>query len=197
MVAVHPTLQAASVKDLIALAKAKPGGYNYSSGVTGSTPHLAAELFKHMAGINVVRLPYKSSGAAVVGLLGGEAQMAVADVGLVMPHAKAGKLKALAVTSAEPTSLAPGMVTVAASGLPGYEVTSMTGLFAPAKTPAAIVNRVNQEAVRAINRSEVKERFFNAGTETVGSTPQQFAAAVKSDIEKFGRVIRETGIKAE
>jgi tripartite-type tricarboxylate transporter receptor subunit TctC len=135
LVAVHPSLPVKSIKDLIALAKARPGELNYSFASPGSSSHLGAQLFTSLAGINIVGIPYKGNGPAATALIGGEVQLLITDVGLLMPHARSGKLRALAVTSATPTTLAPGMPTVAASGLPGYEATTMTGLLAPAKTP--------------------------------------------------------------
>ena len=147
--------------------------------VTGGTDHLAGELFKSMAGINIVRVPYKGTAAAVTALVGGEVQMMIIDAGLVMPHVKSGRLRALAVTSAEPSALVPGLPTVAASGLPGYEAVGLTGIWAPAKTPAAIINRLNQEIVRVLSQPDVKEKFLNAGAEPVGNTPEQFSAYIK------------------
>jgi tripartite-type tricarboxylate transporter receptor subunit TctC len=186
-----------SIKELVALAKAKPGELDYASSAIGGTPHLAVELFKHMAGVNIVRIPYKGSAPALIGLMAGEAHMTITDIGLAAPHAKSGKLRALAVTSAQPSTLAPGLPTVTASGVPGYEAIGMTGMFAPARTPAAIINRLNQEILRMLNQPEVKERFLNSGVEPVGSSPEQFAAAVKSDIDKLGKLIRDAGIKSE
>ena len=197
IVAVHPSVPAKSVKELIALVKARPGELNFGTSVTGGSNHLAAELFKSMAGVNIVRLPYKSSAPVITGLISGEVQLAIIDVGLVMPHVKTGRLRALAVTSAEPSALAPGLPTAAATGLPGYESVSITGVLAPSKTPAAIINRLNQEMVRVLNMPDVKERFLNAGIETATSTPEQFAAAMKSDIAKWSKVIRDAGIKVD
>src|ERR1019366_3968659 len=133
-----------SVKELIALAKAKPGTLNYGAGGSGSTPHLAAELFKAMAGVDIMRINYKGQGAALNDLLGGQVQVMFAVAASVVPHVKSGKLKALAVTSAQPSALAPGLPTVAASGLPGFEAVSPFGVFAPAKTPTIIIHRLNQ-----------------------------------------------------
>jgi tripartite-type tricarboxylate transporter receptor subunit TctC len=150
-----------------------------------------------MAGVNIVRIPYKGSAAALAGLISGEAHMTISDVGLAAPHTKAGRLRALAVTSALPSALAPGLPTIAASGVPGYEAIGMTGMFAPAKTPAPIIIRLNQEILRILNQPEVKERFLNAGVEPVGGSPEQFAAAVKADIDKLGKMIKDAGIKSE
>ena len=192
---VHPSV-ANSVKELIALAKAKPGQLNYGSGATGASSHLAAELFKSMAGVNIVRIPYKGSGPAVNAVIGNEVQMMFPNGALVVGHAKTGRLKALAVTSAEPSSVLPDLPTVAASGLPGYESELHTGIFAPAKTPAAIVKRLNQEAVRYLRTPEAKDGFMKSGgSEVVASTPEQFGAKIKSEMVRLGKVIKEAGIR--
>ena len=130
-------------------------------------------------------------------LLSGEVHLSFATATSVGPHLKAGRLKPLAVTTAEPTPLLPGLMTVAAAGLPGYEAASTDGVFAPSKTPAAIIERLNQEIVRAINRPDVKEKFLNTGVEMIGSGPEQFAAAIKSEVSRMGKVIRDAGIRAD
>ena len=196
VVAVHPSLPAKSIKELITLAKARPGELNYASTVAGGPAHLAAELFKSMAGVNIVNVAYKGNAAGNTALISGEVQLQITDSGEIMPHVKSGRMRALAVTSAQPSALVPGLPTVAASGLPGYEMNSMTGIYAPGKTPAAIINRLNQEIVRALNRADVKERFLNVGVEVVASSPEQFAATIKSEIAKWGKVMRDAGIKA-
>ena len=193
VVAVHPSLPVKSIKELIALAKARPGELNYSTGTTGSSPHLAGELMKSMAGVKIVGIPY--TGSQIIPVVSGEVQFTIIDSGLVAPQAKVGKLRALAVSSATPSTLAPGLPTVSDSGLPGYEVTGFTGLFAPAKTSAAVVRRLNEEIVRFLNRTDVKEQFLNRGAEVVASSSEQFTAAVKTDVAKWSKVIKETGIK--
>src|SRR5688572_22475731 len=157
LVVVHPAVPAKSIKELIALAQAKPGALNYGSGATGAASHLAAELFKHMAGVNIVRVPYKGQGAAVLGLLGGEVQVGFASSGSVAGHIRSGKLRALAVTSVKPSAVAPGLPTVAESGLPGYESTGLAGMFAPVGTRAPLIALLNRETVRVLNRAEVKD----------------------------------------
>ena len=194
---VHPSVPANSVKELIALAKAKPGQLNYGSGGAGSSTHLAAELFKSMAGIDIVRIPYKGAGPAMTALIAGEVQMVLGSAGSVTPLMKSGKLKALAVTSAQPSALFPGLPTMAATGVPGYESVAIHGIFAPVKTPASIIRILNEEVVRVVNTADVKEKFFKAGLETVGSSPEQFAAAIKSDLARMSKVIKEAGIKAD
>ena len=185
---VHPSLPVKSVKDLAALASAKPGELNYATGGAGSTPHLAAELFKSMAGVNIVRINYKGGGPAVTALLSGEVPLMFATAGSVAPHVKSGRLRALAVTSAEPSAVFPDLPTVAASGLPGYESVTIYGVFAPIETPATIINRLNQEIVRAVKRPDVREKFLNSGVETIGSSPQRLATAIKSEMALLSKV---------
>ena len=191
---VHPSLPVRSVKELIALAKARPGQLNYSVGGLGGMSHLSVELFKTMAGVNMVLVNYKSGSQEIADLIGGQVQLAFNPGGSAAPHVKSGKLRALAVTTAEPSALFPGLPTIAASGLPGYEATSTYGVFAPARTPEAIIKRVNQEVVRFVHTPEAKERFLNGGTEPAGSSPEAFAALIKSDMIKWGKVMRDAGI---
>ena len=197
IVAVHPSVPVKSIKELIALAKARPGELNYSSAAIGSSQRLGAELFKSMAGVNIVGVSYKSSAAVITALISGEVQLTINDAGLLAPHVKSGKLRALAATSAEPSPLAPGLPTVAASGVPGYELVSTTGILAPAKTPGAVITRLNQEIVRVLNRADVKERFLSIGQQVVGGTPEQFAAIIKGDTTKWSKVIKDAGIKVD
>lgn len=194
---VHPSLPARSVAELIALVRSRPGELNYSSGAAGGVNHLSPELFKAMAGVNITRIAYKGAVAALNDLIAGQVQLMFPAVASGMPHVKSGRLMALAVTSAQPTALAPGLPTVAASGLPGYESTLILGVLAPAKTPVTVVSRLNQEIVQVLYREEVKERFFNAGIEVVASTPEQLAASVKSGMAKWGKLIRDAGIRGD
>jgi tripartite-type tricarboxylate transporter receptor subunit TctC len=194
---VHPTVAAKSIAELIALAKARPGQINYSSGPPGASNHLAAELFKSMAGINLMRIPYKGSGQALNALFGGEVQLTFATAALIAPHLKTARVRALAVTSARPFAAFPELPTIAASGLPGYEAVQMFGLFAPAKMPAALIARLNREVVRILATPEVKHKFALAGAETVGSSPSEFAAKIKSEVGSMGKVIRQAGIRDE
>ena len=194
---VHPSFQANSVKDLIALAKAKPGGLNYASGVSGSSGHLAMEFFKVRAGVNIVRIAYKGTSPALNAVIAGEAPVQFANGSAAVPHVKSGRLRALAVASAEPSDLLPGLPTAAASGLPGFLMEQRQGIWAPAETPATVIQQLNQEIVRVLNRTEVKERFRNSGTEVVGSSPQEFAAAIKFDMDGLGKVIKSLGISGE
>ena len=191
---IHPSIPAKSVSELIALAKAKPGTMNFSTGATGSSNQLAAELFKSMAGINILRVPYKGTSPAVNAVVGGQVQLMFPDVGVALPIVKSGRLTALAVTSAAPSPLAPGIPTIAASGLPGYESEALFGMFAPAKTPVAIINRLNEEAAKVLSRPAVKEKFFSVGVEPVAGTPVEFANKLKVEMSKWGKVIKDAGI---
>ena len=193
---VHPSLPVNSVKELIALAKAKPGALNYASGGTGGTGHLTGELFKSMAGVNIVHVPYKSAATAISDVLSGQVQMTFDSASTVIPLAKAGKLRALAVTSAEPTELVAGLPAVAAF-LPGFESVITSGMLAPAKTPAVTIKRLNQEIDRTIRTPDVKEKFFGRGMDVVYSSPEQFAATIRTDLVTMGKVIKDAGIKAE
>ena len=184
-----------SVKDLIATAKAKPDSLNCTAGGVGGSNHLAAELFKSMAGVKFLVINYKSAGLALTALIGNQAQLMFSTASAAAPHVKAGRLRALGVTTAQPSLLAPGMPTVAASGLPGYEAVSVYGFFAPAKTPAAIVNRLNQETVRYLNKSDVKEKLVGQGIEVIAGTPQQLTGIMKAEITRLGKVIKETGMR--
>jgi tripartite-type tricarboxylate transporter receptor subunit TctC len=195
---VHPSLPVRSVRELMALAKARPGELNYSAGTIAATPHLAMELFKYMTGLNIVRINYKGTAPAVNALIAGEVQVMFTGAGSVMTsHVKSGRLRALAVTNAEPSPLTPGLPTVAESGLPGYEFTSVVGIFAPAKTPPAIVNLLSQEIVKILRKPEVNEMLFESGIAALGSTPEDFAARVKADIDRWRKVIKDTGIRVE
>ena len=194
---VHPSLPVKSVKELIALAKAKPGALNYSVGASGTAQHFAGELFKSMAGVKIVTINYKGGGPATNALIAGEVQVAFVSAASAAPFVKSGRLRALAVTSAQPTMLAPGLPTVAASGLPGYESVTLAGIFAPAKTPTAIINRLNQEFVRVLNGADFKEKLLNSGVEAAGNSPEQFAATIKADMTTVGKLIKDAGIRAE
>ncbi|HYM98250.1 MAG TPA: tripartite tricarboxylate transporter substrate-binding protein, partial [Aestuariivirgaceae bacterium] len=185
ILAVHPSVPVKSVKELIALAKSRPGELNYASTGIGGPQQLGTELFKSMAGVNIVHVPYKGTAPSVAAVMGGEAQLTINDIGIIMPQDKAGKLRALAVTSANQTVLAPGLVTVSESGLPGYELTGLTALFAPGRPPAAIISRLHQEAVRHLNRADVKELYLKTGLEVVGNTTEEFAAFIKTDLAKW------------
>ncbi len=194
---VNPTLPVNSVKELIALAKARPGQLNYASSGIGSSTHLAGELFKSLAGIDIVRINYKGVGPALTDLIAGQVHLIFGSAASVAPHVKAGKLKALAVTTAQPSPLAPGLPAMAAAGVPDYESGVNVGMFAPAHTPPALIRRLNQEMLRVLHTAEVQEKFMNAGVEAAGTTPEQFAAMVKTEMARLGKVIRNAGIRVE
>jgi tripartite-type tricarboxylate transporter receptor subunit TctC len=193
---VHPSLPVNSVKELIALAKSKPGTLNYAGGTAGTAPQLAASLFNSMAGVDIKRITYKGTGQALADLVGGRVHLMFAS-SAGGPLIKAGKVKAIAVTSATPSSLYPGLPTVASAGLTGYEVDSWHALFAPAGTPAPIINRIHQETVRAINQPDVKSKLHAAGLEIVGNTPQALAAQLKTEHGLWSKIIKESDIKDE
>jgi tripartite-type tricarboxylate transporter receptor subunit TctC len=155
------------------------------------------ELFKAMAGVDIVQISYKGNAAALNDLIAGQVQVMFATAATVAPHVKSGRLRALALTSAQPYPLAPVLPTVAASGLPGYESESLYGMFAPAKTPASIVKRLNQEIVAVLGAADVKDKFLNSGVEVVISSPEQLAEAVRADVRKMAKVIKDAGIRED
>ena len=185
---VHPSLPVKSVKELIALAKARPGALNYSAGGGGSTPHIAAELFNYMANVKIVRINYKGSGPSMLGLFVGEVQLMFAALGPIMPHVKSGKVRALAVTTPKRSPLAPDLPAVGET-LPGYASEAAIGFFAPKKTPASIIRFLNHEIQQALKATD-PQLVFNSGVEIVGSTPEDFARFIKSDMAKMGDVIK-------
>ena len=192
---VHPSLPVASVPELIEFARAQPGKLSYASGGAGATTHLAAELFKSMAKVDIVQVAYKGNGPALIDLAGGRVHVMFATASSVAPYLKPPRLRAIAVTSPEPSVLAPGLPTVASAGLPGYESGSIYGVFAPARTPAPILRQLNQAIVAVLNTPQVKERFLASGVETVGSTPERFTEVIRADVERMTKVIREAGIR--
>jgi tripartite-type tricarboxylate transporter receptor subunit TctC len=194
---VNPSLPVKNVAELIALAKAKPGTLSYASTGNGSSNHISMELFKSLAGVDIVHIPYKGSGPAVTDLLGGQVQLMFDNAPNVMPHVKAGKLRALGMSSAKRSSFAPDIPTVAEAGVPGYEVAVWFGVVAPAGTPREIVQKLNAEVLRILAMPDVRERFQSQGVEPVGSTPEQFGEHIKSQMAKWGKVVQDAGVKAE
>jgi len=190
---IHPSIPVRSVKELIALAKSRPGDINYASAATGTTSHISAEIFKNMAGVNIRRIPYKGGAQAITDLLAGEVPLMFAPIAPMAPHVKSGRLRALGITSAQSSQLVPGVPPIATAGLPGYESVSMYGLFAPAKTPAAVVARLHKEVVQVLGQAEVRERFLRSGVEAVGNTPDEFAAFIKADMLRVSAVLKESG----
>jgi tripartite-type tricarboxylate transporter receptor subunit TctC len=197
VIAVHPAVPAKSVQELIALAKAKPGQLNFASGGGGTANHLAAEVFKLAAGIDIVHIPYKGTGPALTSVLSGETQLIVSSLLPALPHVKSGKLRALAVTSTSRSPAVPDVPTAAESGLPKFETSSWHGILVPAKTPRAIITRLHAEVVKVLNLPDVRERLTSQGLNIVASTPQAFAAYIKSETIKYARVIKQVGIKPE
>ena len=193
---VYPSLPVKTVKDLIDMAKAKPGQLNYASSSVGSSVHLAAELFKSMAGVDIVHIPYKGSGPAFIALIGGQVQLMFGTAPSTAVHLKSGKLRALAISSPKPSALYPDLPTIAAT-VPGYETGGATAMFAPPKTPAAIVNRLNREVVTLLNQPDTKEKFLNVGSEVVASSPEQLGASVKADMARLGKVVKEAGLRLD
>lgn len=194
---VHPAVPAKSVKELIALARAKPGQVNYASAGSGSTQHLAMELLKAMAKVDLTHIPYKGASPAETDLLAGRVQVMFGTVPATVPHAKAGTLRAIAVSSARRTALMPDLPTVAEAGLPGFEVESWYGLMAPKGLSAAVTQKLNREVKAVLETPEVRDRLALSGAETVSSTPQEFAGFVKAEIAKWRRVVRSAGIRLE
>jgi tripartite-type tricarboxylate transporter receptor subunit TctC len=194
---VHPTLPVKTVKELIALAKMRPGELNYPSAGVGSSSHLAGELLAILTGIKIVHIPYKGGGPAMIDTISGEMQMMFATMPAAMPHVKAGRVRPVAVTTAKRSGTLPELPTIAETGIKGYEASTWYGVLAPAKTPRPIVERLHGEIVRMLAVPDMRERLAAQGFEPVGSTPEEFAAYIKSEIVKWGKVIRTAGIKAE
>ncbi|HSQ04424.1 MAG TPA: tripartite tricarboxylate transporter substrate-binding protein, partial [Burkholderiales bacterium] len=194
---VHPSLPVKNVKDLIALAKAKPGELAFGSGGNGSTAHLSGEMFRTMASIDIVHVPFKGAPGAVLAVISGQVAMAFPNIPPALPHVKTGKLKALAVTTARRSSAVPDLPTVAEAGLPGYEATAWFGVLAPAGTPREIVTKLHDEIVKSLRTPEMKARLAAEGTEAVGNTPEEFAAVIKRDIAKWAVVVKRSGAKAD
>ena len=193
---VHPSLPVKTVKELIALARSRPGQLNYSSGIAGSTPHLAGELFKSMTGVDIVRVTYKGGAPALIALLSGETQVMFANANAIGSLGE-GKVRLLAVTAARRSTLFPELPTIAASGVPGYDASAVNSIFAPTGTPAAIVNRINRDVAILMAKPELKERLLKAGLEGVASSPDELAAMVRADMAAMGKIIRAVGIRGD
>ena len=197
----HPSLPAKTVAELVALAKQKPGQVNYASAGVGTSPHMSMELFKSMAGVDLAHIPYKGTAPAVTDVLGGQVPVMMANVLTALPHLKSGKLRALAVTGARHAESLPDVPTMAeagaAAGLKGYEAIQWYGVLAPAGTARDIVVKLQAEIARALKLADVRERLAADGAEPVGSTPEQFAALIRAELEKWATVARNAGIKPE
>ena len=194
---VHPSVPAKSIKELIALAKAKPGALNYGSSGTGGLSHLSGALLASLAGIDITHIPYKGGAPALTDVIAGQIQMLFSTLLQSQAQLKAGRLRALAVTTAKRSPAAPELPTLQEAGVPGYEVAGWYGVMAPAQTPQTIVARLNREIVKILHTREVGERLSADGSEPVGSTPQQFGAHIKSEVAKWKKVVKEAGIRAE
>jgi len=190
---VHPSVPANSVQELIDLARARPGTLNYASSGNGSAFHLGMEMFKRMAGVDIVHVPFKGSALSVNAMLSGEVQIMLNGTPTGMPYARSGKLRALAVAGARRSALAPELPTIAESGLPGYQMSGWFGTVAPAGTPEPVIARLNAEYLRALNAAEMRERLEGFGFEVVGNTPGEFASRLRSESQRMERVIRESG----
>ena len=194
---VNPELPVKSVKELIEYARANPGKLNFASAGIGTPPHLAGELMNTAANIRMVHVPYSGGGPAMNDLMAGQVQLYFSGISAALPLIKSGKMRAIAVTSAKRTAIAPDMPTIAESGLPGFEVGNWYAIVAPAKTPAAIVGRLNAEIVKSLSGPEVKKRFLDLAADPIGSTPEELAAYQKSEIAKWAKAIKAAGIKPE
>ncbi len=197
LISAHPALAASSMRELITLAKAKPAEIRYASGGSGSPTHLAMELLKSMAGIDLVHVPYKGGGSVLTALLSGEVQLTPSGVLVLLPLARAGRIKLLATTGSKRLGVAPEVPTVAESGVPGYAVTGWWGVLAPAATPRPIVQRLNGAIVRALQSADLRERLAADGIEPAGGTPEAFAEHLRREITIWSKVVRDSGARAE
>ena len=197
VLALHPSLLPQSVKEFIAYARERPGKLNYGSAGSGSATHLATVLFNAMTGTSMVHVPYKGASPALNDLLAGQVNLMFGNMASTLPHVRGGKLRALAVTSAKRSAAAPELPTIAETGLPGYEATGWFALFAPAKTPTALINRLNTEIVNGLKQTEVRERMLVLGADTYAMTPAELDKYVRAEIVKWSKVIKESGAKAD
>jgi tripartite-type tricarboxylate transporter receptor subunit TctC len=197
ILAVHPSLPAASVKELVALARARPGQINYASAGSGTSTHLAAVLFEHLGRVKLVHVPFKGGGPAIVALLAGEVPVTFGTAASVSPHTKTGKLRGLAVTSGKRSVVLPDLPTIAESGLPGYEMLNWLGLFAPAGTPRGIVERLSTETGRIVRAPDIVTRFHAQGAEPSPLPTDAFASFVRNEVEKWAKVVAATGMTVE
>ena len=197
LLVVHPSFPPRSVKELIAFSKLRPGDVNFGSSGIGTSVHLSAELFQYMTGVKWVHVAYKGGGPGLVALLSGEVSLYFGNLPTVIRQVRAGKLRALAVSGLKRAPAAPDIPTVAESGVPGYETATWWGLSAPAKTPPAILARLHKEAIRAVNAPDVRQRLEGVGADIIGNTPEQYAAFIRNEIDKWAKVIKAAGIKGE
>lgn len=194
---VHPSLPVKNIKELIALAKARPGKLNYASSGLGSSNQMAGELFKLMAGVNIVHVPYKGNAPALTDTVGGQVEMMFSGVPLLLPHIESGRLRAIGIGSKKRFPALPEVPTIDESGLKGYEATTWFGLMAPAKTPKEIVAKLNTEVGKILATSEVRDRFLKEGVEPIGGTTEHFATFIRDEIDKYAKVIKAANLKSE
>ena len=197
MLVVHPSLPVKTVRDVIALAKAKPKQLTYASAGNGTSQHLSGELFSMMTKVELVHVPYKGSAPGLADLVGGQVLMFFDNITTSLPLAKSGKIRSIAVTTAKRSSVAPDVPTIAESGLPGFDVSSWQGVFVPAGTPRTIVTKLNTEIVRILGLPDVRERLTGLGADPVGNTPEQFSAYIKAEIAKWAAVVKQTGARVD
>ena len=197
LLVVHPSVPVRTVHDLLNLAKSKPGQLFDAGSDTGSSAHLGAELFKSMARVSIVRVPYKGVGAGITALVSGEVHLMMPAISAAMPHVKSGRLRALGVSTAQPTQLAPGIPTIAANGVPGFTTESANAYFAPAGTPMAIVLKFNEELNRVLKNPEVREKLLASGSEAAGGTPQVAAETIRQEMLKWGKLIKELRLQED
>jgi len=194
---VNPSIPAKNVKELIAYAKANPGKLTYGSAGMGTAHHLIGEVFNSRAGVDILHVPYKGSAPAIADLIGGQVSVMYDTVASCLPHVKAGKLRALAVATAKPSSALPDVPTISDAALPGFEVTTWFGALAPAKTPKELIAKLNAEMVRILGMPDVRKRLLDSGAEPVGNTPEQMAAQIKKETEEFAKIVKQAKIVAE
>lgn len=194
---VHPSVPAKNIKELVALAKAQPGKLNYASAGNGVANHLAGELFKHMTGTNIVHVPYKGAPQAVTDVVGGHIQMMFNSIAPIVGHIKAGRVRVLGIASLQRSPQLPDVPTISESGVPGFEAVNWFGMFAPAKTPKRIITQVNAALVKTIKAPEMQAQFIKLGADPVGSTPEEFAAFVRRDTEKYANIVKISGAKVD
>ena len=197
MLVVHPSLPASNVKELVALARARPGQLNYGSSGNGSASHLATEYFKLLSKTDITAIPYKGTGPLVTDLIAGQTSLTITGVPPLYPHVQSGRLRALAVGSVKRLPLLPSLPTIAEAGVPGYESSTWFGPLAPAKTPREIIVRLNVELMKMLQRPDVRARFAAEGIEALGSTPEEFGTYIKSEIERWSRVIKAAHVRPE
>ena len=194
---VHPAVPASTVREFIAYAKSNPGKLNFGSGSTGSAGHLAGELFKSMAGVDMTHVPYKGAAPAMNDLIGGQIQLMFDNLASSLAQVRGGKIRALAVTTAQRSALAPELPTIAESGLPGFDISTWFGVFVPAGTPREVVDRLHAEFAKALAAPDIREKMLNLGAEPVASRPEEFAAYIRAEADKYARVIRASGARAD